>query len=540
MKEPRPPTLQELPVELVRRVEAICTRFEQAWAAGGRPELEEHLQQAPAEARPVLLAELLRVELSFRQRAGEVLPVTAYRQRFAQEATVVDAVIDALGSDPVETLPPLGSNPEGNAPGQTDSGSGGTVGNALAEAERASPALPSELENHPRYRVLAFLGRGGMGAVYKAEHKIMERCVALKMVGQDLDARPELVQRFRREVKAAARLAHPNIVTAYDAEQAGRTHFLVMEYVEGTDLARLVARRGKLPIEEACEYVRQAACGLQHAHEQGMTHRDIKPHNLMVTPAGQVKILDFGLALFAREAGAESDALTSQGAVMGTADYMAPEQASDAHHADIRADIYSLGCTLYHLLAGGVPFPKGTFLDKVVRHATKEPTPISQLRPDLLSELVRVVERMMAKKPEQRYQSPAEVAQALAPFAKGHTSASVAPDRAALFSALMLSKTEIGIQPPGIGRSHSTPVPAVHPLHRQRRSRFVALTLLVLLLVGLIAGATAIYRIQTDKGELVITTESDDVKVVISQGGKLVDVIAAEGTPSTTTRRHTC
>jgi DNA-binding beta-propeller fold protein YncE len=354
---------------------------------------------------------------------------------------------------------------------------------------------------------------------------MMERCVALKTIGRDLDARPELVERFRREVKAAARLSHPNIVAAYDAEQAGRTHFLVMEYVEGIDLARLVAQRGKLPIEEACEYVRQASLGLQHAHEKGMIHRDIKPHNLMVTPAGQVKILDFGLALFAREAGSESDALTSHGVVMGTADYMAPEQASDSHHADIRADIYSLGCTLYHLLTGHVPFPKGTFLDKVVRHATKKPTPISQLRSELPSELVRVVERMMAKKPEQRYQTPAEVAQALAPFAKGHTSTSVAPDRAALFSGQMPSKTEIESLPPIIGHSRGTPVPVVRPRHRQRRSRFVALTLLVLLLGGVIAGAAAIYRIQTDEGELVITTESDDVKVVISQGGKLVDVI---------------
>src|SRR5262245_41054136 len=241
--------------------------------------------------------------------------------------------------------------------------------------------VPPDLFGHPRYRVLNLLGRGGMGAVYAAEHRLMERCVALKTIGRDLSSRPELVERFRREVRAAAQLAHPNIVTAYDAEQAGHTHFLVMEYVEGTDLARLVARRGALPVEEACEYVRQAAFGLQHAHEKGMIHRDIKPHNLMVTAAGQVKILDFGLARFVREAGSEAGGVTALGVIMGTPDYMAPEQASDAHQADIRADLYSLGCTLYFLLAGRVPFPRGAFLDKLVRHATETPTPLPQLRP---------------------------------------------------------------------------------------------------------------------------------------------------------------
>jgi WD40 repeat protein/serine/threonine protein kinase len=381
---------------------------------------------------------------------------------------------------------------------------------------------PSLQIRRSSYRVRALLGRGGMGAVYKAEHKMMERCVALKTIGRDLDARPELVERFRREVKAAARLSHPNIVAAYDAEQAGRTHFLVMEYFEGIDLARLVAQRGKLPIEEACEYVCQATLGLQHAHEKGMIHRDIKPHNLMVTPAGQVKILDFGLALFAREADGQSGALTALGAVMGTADYMAPEQASDSHHADIRADIYSLGCTLYHLLAGSVPFPNGTFLDKVVRHATQKPTPISQLRPELPSGLVRVVERMMAKLPEQRYQTPAEVAQALAPFTKGHTPTSVAPDP---FAALAPSQTEIVSLPQPIGRSHGVPGSAVHSLPQRRRSRFVALTLLVLLLGGVIAGAAAIYRIQTDNGVLIISTDNPDVEVIIRDKGNRVRIV---------------
>jgi serine/threonine protein kinase len=203
-------------------------------------------------------------------------------------------------------------------------------GAAPPEAPPASPNVPPALAQHPRYRVLRLLGRGGMGTVYLAEHKVMERLVALKVIRPDLTARPELVQRFQREAKAAARLAHPNVVTAYDAEQAGDCHLLVTEYVEGTDLACWLKARGPLPVSEACGYVRQAALGLQHAHEQHMVHRDLKPHNLMRLPSGQVKILDFGLALLGRSVGEEG---TQSGAILGTPDYMAPEQANDAHVA---------------------------------------------------------------------------------------------------------------------------------------------------------------------------------------------------------------
>jgi uncharacterized protein (TIGR03067 family) len=262
----------------------------------------------------------------------------------------------------------------------------------------------------------------------------MERRVALKVINRNLIDQPAAVERFRREVKTAAKLAHPNIVTAFDAEQAGDTHFLVMEYVEGTSLARVVAEEGRLPVARACDYVRQAALGLQHAYEQGMVHRDIKPHNLMLTPAGQVKVLDFGLARFAQESqpaaapplpeAAAADApsagtLTHEGTVMGTPDYIAPEQVRDAHAADIRADIYSLGCTLYDLLAGHAPFPDGTALQKVMAHVEKKPRPLTELRKDVPAGLARVVARMLAKEPAQRYQTPAEVAAALQPFAGG-------------------------------------------------------------------------------------------------------------------------
>jgi len=276
--------------------------------------------------------------------------------------------------------------------------------------------LPKELFDHPRYRVVAALGTGGMGAVYRAEHRLMDRPVALKVIRGDLLGNEAMVERFRREVKAAARLAsHPNIVAAYDAEQAGETHMLVMEFIEGTDLAKLVKRRGPLPVGEACEYARQAALGLQHAFKDGMVHRDIKPQNLMLTTRGQIKILDFGLARFASEI-ASQGGLTAEGMVLGSADYIAPEQIDDPHAADIRADIYSLGCTLYFLLAGGPPFPDGSLIQKLMAHREKTPRPLAEVRAGVPPELARVVERMMAKTPSLRPSTPAEVVLALAPF----------------------------------------------------------------------------------------------------------------------------
>jgi serine/threonine protein kinase len=284
----------------------------------------------------------------------------------------------------------------------------------VTAALRAAGVPPSLLE-HSRYRVIRLLGQGGMGSVYLAEHRHMERQVALKVISPDMVNNADAVRRFRQEVTAAARLGpHPNIVAVHDAEQAGDLHFLVMEFVEGQSLADYLRTRGTLPIAEACDYVRQAALGLQHAHQQGMIHRDVKPHNLMRTPQGQIKVLDFGLARCGRETDKPRTQLTQQGVLMGTADYMAPEQANDSRVADIRADIYSLGCTLYHLLTGRVPFPEGGTVDKIIKHAVEPPTPVGALRRDLPLGVVRVVEKMMAKAPEQRFQTPAEIAEALA------------------------------------------------------------------------------------------------------------------------------
>jgi tRNA A-37 threonylcarbamoyl transferase component Bud32 len=317
-----------------------------------------------------------------------------------------------------------GPNPNQSRPDEPPR-SGTLLPGVAQPAAAAPPNLPPELANHPRYHILRELGRGGMGVVYQARQTVMDRQVVIKVISKALLDQPGALERFQREVRAAARLAHPNIVTAYDAEQAGEMHMLVMEFVPGQSLAEVLQKKGPLAVAQACNFIRQAALGLQHALEKGMVHRDIKPQNLMLTPKGQVKILDFGLAKLASERGAGTG-LTAANAYMGTPDYSAPEQATDARSADIRADIYSLGCTLYCLLAGRPPFHEETDVKTILAHLQKEPPPLADMRADVPAELWAVLTRMLAKEPGQRFQKPAEVAQALLPFAKAGPSAAPA------------------------------------------------------------------------------------------------------------------
>jgi serine/threonine protein kinase len=268
------------------------------------------------------------------------------------------------------------------------------------------------------YVLLERLGEGGMGQVFKARHHNLGRIVALKLIRKDRLTDPSAVRRFQREIRAAAHLDHPHIVRAYDADECDGTHLLVMEYVEGgCDLARLVKLKGPLPAAEACELIRQAAVGLQHAHERGLVHRDIKPQNLLLCADDKtVKILDMGLArVHTPEAdNAKTSTMTQEGALMGTPDYIAPEQALSSHDADIRADIYSLGCTFYYLLAGKVPFPGGSLMEKLLKHQAEEPQQLEILRPDVPPSVAAIVRQMMAKRPQDRFQTPADVARAVA------------------------------------------------------------------------------------------------------------------------------
>ncbi len=315
------------------------------------------------------------------------------------------------------------------------------------------------------YRLLARLGRGGMGEVFKARHERLDRLAAIKLIRGEYLARPEAVVRFQREARAAARLHHPNVVTVYDAGQEGETHFIALEYVEGTDLAQLVREGNPLPAGQACEFVRQAALGLQHAHEQGLVHRDIKPSNLVVTrgPTGEpvVKVLDFGLARFVSEL-AEETALTPDDAWLGTPDYIAPEQARNSRAADIRADIFSLGCTLFYLLTGRPAYPGSNRTEKLAARLSGEATPVQSVQPDVPSELADVLRRMLARDPAERYSTPAEVAQALAPFARPDKTHSFALPPAAEGTASTL--TAAAPTPP--------PAPAgTGPVSRPPRSR---------------------------------------------------------------------
>jgi serine/threonine protein kinase len=302
------------------------------------------------------------------------------------------------------------------APGQTMA--------PLSPAKPSQPgsvppnSVPPELLNNAQYDILRELGAGGMGVVYLARNKLMDRLEVLKVISTAVVHKEGALDRFLREIRAAAALSHDNVVKAYTALQLGDLLVFAMEYVEGDDLSKVVKTQGPLAIANACYYARQVALGLQHAHDKNMVHRDIKPHNLILARVGKkhmVKILDFGLAKAASEKKLDRD-LTGQGRMLGTPDYMAPEQILDAATADIRADIYSLGCTLYYLLTGAPPFDANSLFELLQAHQSTAAKPLNLLRPEVPVELAAVVAKMMAKQPSKRYQKPVEIAQALTPF----------------------------------------------------------------------------------------------------------------------------
>ena len=300
---------------------------------------------------------------------------------------------------------------------------------------------PEELLNHPDYELIKELGRGGMGVVYLARNLPMDRMEVLKVVNKSRIERPKALERFQKEIRSAARLQHPNIVTAYSVMRLGPTFIFAMEYVPGEDLAHTVKRRGPMPVTNAAFYGHEAALGLQHAFEKGMVHRDIKPGNLMLFPDGNrhiVKILDFGLARATSEDEAETG-ITREGQLLGTPDYIAPEQTVSAQKADIRADIYSLGCTIYFLITGRTPFEGGSLFETLQAHHTQEASPLHLERPDVPPEFSAVIARMMAKNPADRFQEPADVARALEPFFR--TTPTVLPHGGALPVAVSVPQT---------------------------------------------------------------------------------------------------
>jgi serine/threonine protein kinase len=260
-----------------------------------------------------------------------------------------------------------------------------------------------------KYKLLERIGVGGMGQVFLCEHMFMKKRVAIKVLPPAKAEQPAALGRFYREARAAGSLDHPNIVRTHDIDQDGNLHFIVMDYVEGSNLLDVVKKFGPLELRRAISYVRQVALGLDYAFRNKIVHRDIKPGNILIDRHGVARILDMGLARFLND---HSDLLTikyDDKIVLGTADYVAPEQVANSHAVDIRADIYALGGTFYFLLAGHPPFPTGTVSQKLLWHRTKEPTPIRSIRPEVPEGLAAILERMMAKDPKARYQTPAQV-----------------------------------------------------------------------------------------------------------------------------------
>lgn len=313
-----------------------------------------------------------------------------------------------------------------------------------------------------KYKVLERIGSGGMGQVFLCEHKLMRRRVAVKVLPTSKAEDESALARFYREARAVAALDHPNIVHAYDIDQDDKLHFLVMEYVDGPNLQDLVKKHGVLDVVRACHYVRQSALGLQHANEGGLVHRDIKPGNILVDRSGCVKVLDMGLARFFSD---EDDVLTKKfdENVLGTADYLAPEQAIDSHTVDVRADIYSLGATFYFLLTGKPPFGDGSVAQKLLAHANKQPRPIAELRKGVPAEIEAIILKMMAKQPAERFQKPGEVAAALEPF----TREALPPPPATEMPTLSPASIGYVACEPATAVTTGTPPPSPQPMPKQ-------------------------------------------------------------------------
>ncbi|MDV6032107.1 MAG: protein kinase [Phycisphaera sp. RhM] len=356
-----------------------------------------------------------------------------------------------------------------------------------------------------QYRLIGLLGRGGMGAVYKAEHLRLQMIVAVKVLSDKLSHDRQAIGRFEREMKAVGRIHHPNVVKATDAGVANGKHYLAMEFVEGTDLGRVVASRRWLSIADACETVRQAAIGLQHAHRHGLIHRDIKPSNLMVTGDGEVKVLDLGLARIQR--GPEQVGLTDDFQVMGTADYMAPEQALNASGLDERADVYSLGCTLYTLLCGHPPFKQyAAPLRKLMAHDAESPSTVRQRRGEVAKELSAIVDRCLEKSPEDRFQDASKLAEALEPFSVDADLASLASGHQDMAGEIGLGEKSTQFEIQALIDTDRIAEPASRPTTPRRT---VTVALAVLVAACFIVGLSLMFQRSVPNKQTVISKRTD-------------------------------
>jgi serine/threonine-protein kinase len=476
--------------------EILCVDQWQRWQKGDRISAETYLQMAPTLAEaPEVAFDLVYGEFLLLEQLGENPTLEQFLTRFPQFADRLQRqskLHEAIETDSQAGMlspPAISASAEAAGLGRESmtpasiasisqiSGEPQVTGQSEpAESAKihpdGKPGSSAEWPRVPGYTILAKLGQGGMGEVFKAKQERLDRLVALKIIRQEcLSQDPHAIRRFRQEAQAAAKLSHPNIVTVYDFDQVADTYFLSMEYVDGVDLHQLVRDCGPLPVPLCCHFIHQAALGLNHAYQHGMVHRDIKPSNLLVAmPSidvgmsgfktlpirihrqlvepgdsaagsalsskknldylreGVLKILDMGMALLAHRPGdPNSPRWTQHGTFMGTPDFIAPEQAMDAHEVDIRADLYSLGCTFYFLLTGRTPFGDYSLMKKLMMHQIAKPQPIRELQPEVPAEIERIVNRLLAKLPEGRYQTPLELAETLVSFSLRVVSPGKAP-----------------------------------------------------------------------------------------------------------------
>ena len=381
------------------RHNALCDQFEQACKQQQSPILEDFLKAAMVddESRSQLARDLIELDVDYRRLRNEKPEVDDYLDRFP--GVERDWLVDLLRQDQVTSVPTGLLETQSYA-----------IGDARASIDT------DDLERIGEYRILGLIGRGGMGSIYRAHHEPMDRVVALKTIKPAYLAEAKAIARFQREVRAAGRLAHPNIVRAYDAGERDGVYYLVMEYIDGTDLDRLVRNNGPLSVNLAVDYLIQAASGLHAAHADGVFHRDVKPSNVLVDHGGTVKVLDMGLArldsVSDRQQG-EPSQLTGSHMMLGTASYMAPEQAMNVQDADARADVYSLGCTLYFLLTGKAMYEGDSFMQIVMAHQQNPIPSLSEVRSEVPRELDEIFRRMVAKSPEDRYGSMSAVIESL-------------------------------------------------------------------------------------------------------------------------------
>jgi WD40 repeat protein/formylglycine-generating enzyme required for sulfatase activity/serine/threonine protein kinase len=583
----------ELPSGLIADA---CARFEAVWQTGQQPRIEDFLPaQWPDKSEATqlaLLASLVGIDLEWRWKTADTAgrqqtattepsPLAPDPQGLPRRPRLTDYVarypllgpVEGLSKDLIvneyyarsrygdrpthaEYLDVFGSRHPDLAKQlqAVDEGMAAAKHLPADPVSQDGPRLGGSVREFGEYVLLDKLGEGGMGVVYKAQHRRMKRLVAVKTISRREIGSPDAVKRFYREVETAAKLNHPNIVQAYDASEHDGVHYLVMEYVEGEDLAALVKEHGALPIAQAVDYVLQAARGLQYAHKHQIIHRDIKPSNLLLDKEGTVKILDMGLASIAGLAeDSDRDRLTSSGQMMGTCDYMAPEQAMDAHHADARADIYSLGCTLYRLLTGRALYQGESMIQVLLAHRESPIPSLCQARPEVPPQLETVYQKMVAKKPEDRYQSMTEVLAALETcVGRGEaTNMSLGEDATVLFPVADKSASRQEASPGRLATAAEKKVQRLAeetlsqqagaaetskqfprdatllPVARKKKTLALAIGSGLLGAAAVIA-LTVMVSVRTPSGTLEVQSDDPNVHVAVKQGGEVVELVDAK------------